>query len=116
MVLAETVDSSRLFQSLKSLERSCFCICLSCCQVQLESSASFLQTELQCSGFGMERDITLKSLLAACFKLCKLSFVKSVCCVCVCVCVCVCARMLRIVSTDLILHFISTLIINIKEM
>ena len=69
---------------------------------------SFLKTEPQCSGFGVEIDITLKSLLAACFKLCKLSFLKSVCCVSAC--------MLRIVSTDTILHFISTLIIIIKEM
>ena len=34
-------------------------------------------------------------------------------CVCVCVCLCVCVYVLRIVSTEKILHFINTFIIII---
>ena len=46
------------------------------------------------------------------FKLCKLSFVQSACS-CACVCVCACLYVLRVVSTDTILHLINTLITNI---
>ena len=55
----------------------------------------------------------LKSLFAACFKLCKLSCMLMCAGASVCVCVCACACTLGIVYMDKILHFINTFIIII---